>query len=401
MKRFYFLIIGVIFMAAMVSGAAEGFSAGKVFADEGAVRLITGVRVGEEELTSFQGADNMLMARAVPAETAETELTVHAAEGAKISIDGSPADAGSPYNVSLKDGFNSFTIVASLPSADGAEAREETVYVNVERLPAGLYEESTRPLYHFTPYRHQMNDPNGLVYDAETGLYHLFFQCNRPFASGVEAKTRTTGWGHAVSKNLVEWEEQPMAVTPDLLGAAWSGSGVVDRDNTSGLFDDSVPPDSRLVVFYASVYGDETYGMAKISMAYSKDGGRSWIKYGGNPVVKNTANRYGAGLRDPKVIWYENEALENGGCWLMVTCGNTYLFASNDLISWKVQGGIVRDKSGNVVECECPDLFRLPVDGDENNQKWVLTCGGVSYLLGDIVITDRGYLKFQAETTRS
>ena len=82
MKRFYFLIIGVIFMAAMVSGAAEGFSAGKVFADEGAVRLITGVRVGEEELTSFQGADNMLMARAVPAETAETELTVHAAEGA-------------------------------------------------------------------------------------------------------------------------------------------------------------------------------------------------------------------------------------------------------------------------------------------------------------------------------
>ncbi len=391
MKRTAALILGVIIMCAAMAGG------GSVAADEkdAVPRLITGICVGNEELTAFQGADNMLMARAVDNTVAETEIVVlvpEGSEGLKLTLDGRGISAGSAQKVALADGFNSFTVEAS------QNGRTETVYVNVERLPAGLYAESTRPLYHFTPYRHQMNDPNGLVYDAHTGLYHLFFQCNRPFASGVDAKTRTTGWGHAVSRDLVTWDELPMALTPDLLGAAWSGSGVVDADNTSGLFDDSVPPESRLVVFYANVYGDETYGMAKISMAYSRDGGISWIKYAGNPVVKNTGNRFGAGLRDPKVIRYEDPRLEGGWCWLMVTCGDTHLFASRDLINWEVQGGIVRDVNNKIVECECPDLFRLPVDGNENDQKWVLTCGGVSYLLGDLVMTDRGYIKFQAET---
>lgn len=391
MKRTAALILGVIIMCAAMAGG------GSVAADEkdAVPRLITGICVGNEELTAFQGADNMLMARAVDNTVAETEIVVlvpEGSEGLKLTLDGRDISAGSAQKVALADGFNSFTVEAS------QNGRTETVYVNVERLPAGLYAESTRPLYHFTPYRHQMNDPNGLVYDAGTGLYHLFFQCNRPFASGVDAKTRTTGWGHAVSRDLVTWDELPMALTPDLLGAAWSGSGVVDADNTSGLFDDSVPPESRLVVFYANVYGDETYGMAKISMAYSRDGGISWIKYAGNPVVKNTGNRFGAGLRDPKVIRYEDPRLEGGWCWLMVTCGDTHLFASRDLINWEVQGGIVRDVNNKIVECECPDLFRLPVDGNENDQKWVLTCGGVSYLLGDLVMTDRGYIKFQAET---
>ena len=377
-------------MCALLAGGA-----GTGAADNDA-RLISGVRVGAEELSAFQGADNMLLANAVDSDTAETELAVHIGagrtEGLKLALDSESIAPETPVKVALNDGFNSFTLTAE------QGGNSETVFVNVERLPAGLYAESTRPLYHFTPYRHQMNDPNGLVYDAHTGLYHLFFQCNRPFASGVDAKTRTTGWGHAVSKDLVTWDELPMALTPDLLGAAWSGSGVVDADNTSGLFDDSVPPESRLVVFYANVYGDETYGMAKISMAYSRDGGLSWIKYADNPVVKNTANRYGAGLRDPKVIRYEDPALEDGWCWLMVTCGDTHLFMSKDLINWNVQGGIVRDVNNNIVECECPDLFRLPVDGDADNQKWILTCGGVSYLVGDLVITDRGYIKFQAET---
>ncbi len=394
MKRVLSILIGVILMCVSAAGSAGigGAVNINVYAEADAARLITGVRVGDEELSAFQGADNMLMANAVDSTVSETGLTVHAAEGTKLLLDGEIIDRETARTVKLSDGFNSFTLTAE------KDGKSETVFVNVERLPAGLYSESTRPVYHFTPYRHQMNDPNGLVYDASTGLYHLFFQCNRPFASGVDARTRTTGWGHAVSQNLITWEEQPMALTPDLLGAAWSGSGVVDRDNTSGLFDDSTPPESRLVVFYANVYGDETYGMAKISMAYSKDGGKTWIKYAGNPVVKNTANRYGAGLRDPKVIRYENPELEGGWCWLMVTCGNTYLFMSKDLINWKVQGGVVRDVNNKIVECECPDLFRLPVDGDPANEKWILTCGGVSYLIGDLVITDRGYIKFEAET---
>jgi len=391
MKKSAAFILGVIIMCTVIAGGRDIVGG----AGTETVRLILGVRVGEEELAAFQGANNMLMARAVDNSIADTELTVLVSDDGSdmtLTLDGKEIAAGIAQKVALAEGFNSFVFTAEQGD------RSETVYVNVERLPAGLYAESTRPLYHFTPYRHQMNDPNGLVFDASTGLYHLFFQCNRPFASGVDAKTRTTGWGHAVSSDLIVWEELPMALTPDLLGAAWSGSGIVDAENTSGLFDDSVPPESRLVVFYANVYGDETYGMAKISMAYSKDGGNTWIKYDGNPVVKNTGNRYGAGLRDPKVIRYENPQLEDGWCWLMVTCGDTHIFTSKDLINWTVQGGIVRDVNNDIVECECPDLFRLPVDGDENNQKWVLTCGGVSYLVGELVITERGYIKFQAET---
>ncbi len=384
MKRIAIILIGVIIMCtALIGSNAAGATS---------ERLILGVRVGEEEIDRFQGGDNMLMSGAFGAETEQVEIVVHAKANVLVNIDGVSILPETAKEQKLNPGFNIFTLTAS----DGE--KEETVYLNVERLPEGLYSELTRPVYHFTPYRYQMNDPNGLVYDAQTGLYHLFFQCNRPFATGLDERTRTTGWGHAVSDNLITWTELPMALTPDRLGAAWSGSGVVDRNNTSGLFDDSVPPESRLMVFYASVYGDETYGMAKISMAYSKDGGVTWIRYDGNPVVKNTANRYGMGLRDPKVIWYENEALEGGGCWIMVTCGNTYLFTSNDLINWKVSGGIVRDVSGKTVECECPDLFCLPFNGDENNKKWILTLGGVSYLIGDLAVTDRGNVKYLPET---
>ena len=371
--------------AAIACGAGTDTAAGNT-------RLIMGVCVGNEDITAFQGADNMLMSRAVDNDVVETKMVVHAASGTQIMLNGDFIIPEIPVTVQLYDGYNTFTVTAEQGET------VETVFVNVERLPAGLYSESTRPLYHFSPYRHQMNDPNGLVYDSKNGLYHLFFQCNRPFASGVDKKTGTTGWGHAVSNNLLTWEEKAMALTPDLNGAAWSGSGIVDLYNTSGLFDDSIPPELRLVVFYASVLGDETYGFAKISMAYSKNGGETWIKYDGNPVVKNTANRYGAGLRDPKVIRYENPNLEDGWCWLMVTCGDTHLFKSKNLIHWEVQGEIVQDVNGNIVECECPDLFQLPVDGDESNKKWILTCGGVSYLVGELIITDRGYIKFRAET---
>ena len=359
-------------------------------------RLICGVRAGGQELTDFRGGDNMLMALAVGNAVAEAETVIHVDRQkgeVKLTLDGRAVLPETPVQLQLAEGFNSFVIEAE------SRGIAETVFLNVERLPAGLYSEATRPVYHFTPYRYQMNDPNGLVYDENTGLYHLFFQCNRPFASGVEEKTRTTGWGHAVSKDLINWKELQMALTPDRLGAAWSGSGVIDRDNVSGLFDGSVPPESRLMVFYASVFGDETCGMAKISMAYSKDGGNTWIKYPGNPVVKNTGNRFGAGLRDPKVIRLDGSVPGQEDLWLMVTCGDTHLFASKDLVNWEEQGGIVVDAEGKVIECECPDLFRLPVDGDEGRQKWILTCGGVSYVIGELKVDVDGRIRFEAETT--
>ncbi|MBO7407350.1 MAG: hypothetical protein J6V14_06930, partial [Clostridia bacterium] len=138
MSRRVLIITGVILMCALFAGGA-----GTGAADNN-VRLVTGVRVGAEELSEFQGADNMLMANAVDSDTAETELVVHIGagrtEGLKLALDGESIAPETPVKVALNDGFNSFTLTAE------QGGNSETVFVNVERLPAGLYAESTRPL---------------------------------------------------------------------------------------------------------------------------------------------------------------------------------------------------------------------------------------------------------------
>ena len=315
----------------------------------------------------------------------------------KASINDSSYKAGANKKISLGQGNNVITI--SITSKSSGVTSFYTVNVVREPDAETLYKETTRPQYHFTPYSYQMNDPNGLVYNSSTGEYHLFFQCNRPFDTGVEGLTGTTSWGHAVSKDLLHWEELPLAVLPDEFGMAWSGSAVIDADNTSGLFDDTTPPGSRMVLFYASVGGDTQYGYAKESMAYSKDGGRTFIKYEGNPVVKNPNNKYGGGLRDPRVFWYEDKTMDGGGIWVMVPVGNLNIFTSHDLINWKHCGRPV-GVDGKNFDSECPDLYPLPVDGDENNVKWVYTGGGIFYILGHMEKTGDDTVMFVPETER-
>ena len=312
-------------------------------------------------------------------------------------LGGRSLTSGTGRSVTLTQGLNAVTVTLT----DKAGAASSAYTLNIVREPDEdtLYKEKTRPVFHFTPYSYQMNDPNGLVYNADTGEYHLFFQCNRPFDTGVEGLTGTTSWGHAVSKDLINWQELPLAITPDRFGMAWSGSAVIDRDNTSGLFDDTTPPSSRMVLFYASVGGDTTYGYAKESMAYSKDGGRTFIKYDGNPVVKNPGNMYGSGLRDPRVFRYEDASFEGGGIWVMVTVGDLRIFTSKDLINWKHCGRPV-GTDGKTFDSECPDLYPLPVDGDENNVKWVYTGGGIFYIIGHMEKTGDDTVMFFPETDK-
>ncbi|MBP5207372.1 MAG: GH32 C-terminal domain-containing protein [Clostridia bacterium] len=315
----------------------------------------------------------------------------------KAAVNGASYKAGAIKKVALNQGNNVVTITLT-----GRSSGVSAFYtVNVVREPdeQTLYKEKTRPQYHFTPYSYQMNDPNGLVYNSATGEYHLFFQCNRPFDTGVEGLTGTTSWGHAVSKDLLHWVELPLAVLPDGLGMAWSGSAVIDADNTSGLFDGSTPPGSRMVLFYASVGGDTRSGYAKESMAYSKDGGRTFIKYEGNPVVKNPDNMYGGGLRDPRVFWYEDKTMDGGGIWVMVTVGELNIFTSHDLKNWKSCGRPV-GVDGKHFDSECPDLYPLPVDGDENNVKWVYTGGGIFYIIGRMEKTGDDTVMFVPETEK-
>ena len=109
-----------------------------------------------------------------------------------------------------------------------------------------------------------MNDPNGLVYNEVTGEYHMFFQTNRGFDSGVG--TGTNQLGHVVSKDMVNWQELPLAITPDDLGVIYSGSMVIDYNNTSDCLT-STPPGARMVAFYTNYGGDTTLGLIKQSMA--------------------------------------------------------------------------------------------------------------------------------------
>lgn len=237
-----------------------------------------------------------------------------------------------------------------------------------------------RPVFHYTPAENWMNDPNGLVYDEEKKIYHMYYQYCLTLKENGEQKY----WGHATSPDLVNWTELAPAIGPDRLGSIWSGSAVIDRNNTSGFFDESVPAGSRIVAFFTYAFGDMSYGFQKQGIAYSLDGGNTFIKYTGNPVIPEYDNR------DPKVIWYEDEEYEKGGVWIMIIAGmRVRIFTSENLRDWKFNSEPVL-KSGAPLESECPDLFKL-------NDKWIYCGAGRNYVIGDLV-KNNGIFEFIAET---
>ncbi|MGW0494303.1 GH32 C-terminal domain-containing protein [Streptomyces sp. NPDC003007] len=235
--------------------------------------------------------------------------------------------------------------------------------------------ERYRPQFHFTPEKNWMNDPNGLVYHK--GEYHLFYQYN---PSGNVWGDMS--WGHAVSKDLVHWKELPLALSHDDEEMVFSGSAVVDRDNTTGFGTRQNPP---MVAVYTSHH--KSTGIQAQSLAYSTDRGRTWTKYQGNPVIDIGSKEF----RDPKVQWHEPTKR-----WLMTVSLSTEhkvrFYASKNLKDWELLSDFgPAGATGGV--WECPDLFPLAVDGDKDNIKWVLVVninpGGIAggsaaqYFLGD------------------
>jgi len=224
-----------------------------------------------------------------------------------------------------------------------------------------LYKEKLRPQVHFTTRRGWNNDPNGMVYYK--GEYHLYYQHN-PY----EINWGNMTWGHAISKDLVHWEELPIVLEPDELGTMFSGSAVIDYKNTSGLKKGSEYP---LVATYTADLSNEKQHQC---MAYSLDGGRTFTKYEGNPVIP-AERRFGSGHeRDPKVFWFEP-----GKHWVLVMHDALAysIYNSDDLKKWEYQSSV------DVGFWECPELFELAVDGDEKNKKWVLYGVMGTYLIGD------------------
>ncbi|MFD5278410.1 glycoside hydrolase family 32 protein [Pseudarthrobacter sp. NPDC058362] len=236
-----------------------------------------------------------------------------------------------------------------------------TTFLDAARLEPGPAETARfRPAVHFTARDTWLNDPNGLVF--HDGLYHLFFQTN-PYGN----VWGNMSWGHATSRDLLHWTEHPVAIACDETEDIFSGSVVVDHGNTSGFGTADAPP---LVAIYTSAYKAtaEYSGTQAQSLAYSIDGGMTWHKYGGNPVLSRNSPHF----RDPKVFRYQGE---DGAWWIMAAVEAQHqrvvFYRSRDLKSWEFLSGF-GPANADQGEWECPDLFPLAVDGDPDNLKWVL-----------------------------
>ncbi|PZP50745.1 MAG: 2,6-beta-D-fructofuranosidase [Pseudopedobacter saltans] len=221
-----------------------------------------------------------------------------------------------------------------------------------------LYKEINRPQFHFTTRRGWINDPNGLIFYE--GEYHLFYQHN-PF----EKEWENMSWGHAVSKDLIHWEELTLALNSDSLGTMFSGSAIIDYDNTAGFNKGKTP---AMIAFYTVDNPEKEIQC----MAYSLDKGRTWTKYDKNPVIDSKEKWHSKDTRDPKVFWYAP-----GKHWVLVLNerdGHS-IYNSTNLKDWTYQ-------SHTTGFWECPELFELAIDGNPNNKKWVMYGASGTYMIG-------------------
>lgn len=270
--------------------------------------------------------------------------------------------------------FSLFLLVSCGESSDSNEeiplpTDKEENESNGDNVQTGTYNELYRPQVHYTPTKNWMNDPNGLVY--ADGIYHLFYQYN---PKGNDWGNMS--WGHATSTNLIEWKEQTVALERDALGDIFSGSAVCDADNTAGF------GKGAIVALYTSAGSHQQQ-----SMAYSTDGGKTFVKYANNPIIANTSE---PDFRDPKVFWHEGTSQ-----WIMALAkGWKYaieFWGSSDLKKWtKLSSFSTSVNACNKGQWECPDLLRMHYQGKD---KWVLIVSvnpggpvsgsGTQYFVGD------------------
>ena len=294
-----------------------------------------------------------------------------------VSVGGGPVRSYSaqhrkqPYwitwDVAKLKGKSASIEIEELPERDGSCSIHDSLTQSNEIkgilfIVDKLYKETYRPQFHFTAKKNWLNDPNGLVYYR--GEYHMFFQHN---PSGINWGNMT--WGHAVGTDMLHWEQLPHAIEPDALGTIFSGSAVVDTNNTAGF---QTGDEEVLVAFYTSAgsHAPEPVRFTQ-SIAYSNDRGRTWTKYEDNPVIPHIEGHN----RDPKVIWHAPTDK-----WVMALYldGHKYaLLSSGNLKEWTHLCDIEMPGVS-----ECPDIFELPVDGNADNMKWVFWGGNGNYIIG-------------------
>ena len=208
--------------------------------------------------------------------------------------------------------------------------------------------EQYRPIYHHTPAYGWMNDPNGMFY--KDGVWHLYFQHN-PQGSQWE----NLSWGHSTSTDLIHWKFQGDPVQPDAWGMIFSGSSVVDKDNTAGF------GNGAIVALYTSAAESQTQ-----SMAYSTDNGKTFTKYDGNPIITSNVPDF----RDPHMFW--NEDIKK---WNMILAAGQQMniYSSENLKDWKYESSFGAGYGNHGGVWECPDLMKMKVRGTDK-EKWMLVC---------------------------
>ena len=246
---------------------------------------------------------------------------------------GQVLDISFPSNPRSTGAMNDFTCWKHMTYSDTFDTK------NVEKH---------RPLYHQTPLYGWMNDPNGMFY--KDGVWHLCYQYN-PYGSQWENMT----WGYATSTDLVNWTHMPSVLEGDALGAIFSGSSVVDKNNTAGFGKDAI------IAFYTSAGHSQMQ-----SMAYSTDGGKTFKKYANNPIITSTARDF----RDPHVFWNEE-----AGFWNMILAAGQemQIYSSANLKDWKYESSFGHEYGNHGGVWECPDLMKMKVRGTEK-EKWMLIC---------------------------
>jgi len=272
------------------------------------------------------------------------------------------------FDINLADGAPDWWAFVDVSAFQG-----QTATVNVDNLAVGstglssivqsngivgatnLYSESLRPQIHYTSRRGLINDVNGMIYYQ--GQYHLYYQHN-PYKLDFAANGAERTWGHAVSTDMVHWQELPEAIYPHSYGDwVWSGSAVIDTANTGGF--KTGANDVIVASFYSTARGQ--------CIAYSNDGGLTFTDYTNNPVVTVPG-------RDPHMLWYAPS-----NYWVMAVYDSNIngidFFTTPDFHTWTYRSGIAGF-------AECPDIFQLPVDGNTNNMLWEINGGNASYMLG-------------------
>ena len=273
-------------------------------------------------------------------------------------------DTGSPADMAMDIRLATDSIDYYVPFALPEGTKEAKIVINKVKSNAICWDniqladtfstENTdyyRPIYHHTPLYGWMNDANGLVY--KDGEYHLYFQYN-PYGS----MWGNMHWGHSVSRDLIHWEYLDPAIARDTLGHIFSGSTVIDHNNSAGYGKDA------LIAFYTSA--SDEHGQIQC-MAYSNDNGRTYTKYENNPILTPFDGL--KDFRDPKVFWYEPAKK-----WYMIVSADKEMrfYASDNMKDWTYLSSFGKGYGVQPNQFECPDFIQLPVDGNEQNKKWVM-----------------------------